>query len=165
MLRLSANGSGFTKWLVDAAFANRDKCLSQTGGLLTMGGGAILSTSKKQKINTKSSTEAELVAVDDMMPQILWTRYFLLEQGFELKKNVAFQDNQSAILLKTNGVNSSSKRTRHINIRFFFIKDRVNAGEVEIQHMPTASMTADFFTKPLQGQKFLEFRRVIINEV
>ena len=164
VLRLSADGSGIMKWLIDAAFANRDKFLSQTGGMLTMGGGAILSTSKKQKLNTKSSTEAELVAVDDMMSQVLWTRYFLLEQGFELKKNVVFQDNQSAILLETNGVASSSKRTRHINIRFFFIKDRVDAGEVEIQHIPTSDMTADFFTKPLQGHHFLKFRRVIMNE-
>ena len=164
ILRLAADGSGFAKWLVDAAFANRDKFLSQTGGMLTMGGGAIMSTSRKQKLNTKSSTEAELVAVDDMMPQILWTRYFLLEQGFDLKGNVIYQDNQSAILLETNGTGSSSRRTRHINIRFYFVKDRVENGEVEINYLPTEEMTADFFTKPLQGQKFIDFRNIIMNQ-
>ena len=129
-----------------------------------MGGGALMSTSKKQKLNTKSSTEAELVAVDDMMSQIIWTRNFLLAQGFDLKGNVVYQDNQSAILLEKNGSASSSKRTRHINIRFFFVKDRVQAGELTIEYCPTDEMVADFFTKPLQGQKFMDFRKLIMNE-
>ena len=163
VLRLTSDGSGLTKWLVDAAFANREKCLSQTGGMLTMGGGAIISTSKKQKLNTKSSTEAELVAVDDMMPQILWTRYFLLAQGFDLTGNIVYQDNQSAILLETNGTTSSSKRTRHIDIRFYFVKDRVESGEVKIEFLPTEEMVGDYFTKPLQGDKFLRFRKIIMN--
>ena len=123
-----------------------------------------MSTSKKQRLNTKSSTEAELVAVDDMMAQIIWTRNFLLEQGFDLKGNIVYQDNQSAILLEKNGTASSSKRTRHINIRFFFVKDRVDAGELSIEYCPTDKMVADFFTKPLQGEKFLSFRRIIMNE-
>ena len=129
-----------------------------------MGGGALMCTSKKQRLNTKSSTEAELVAVDDMMSQIIWTRNFLLAQGFQLNGNVVYQDNQSAILLERNGSASSSKRTRHINIRFFFAKDCVQAGELSIEYCPTESMVADFFTKPLQGQKFLEFRKLIMNE-
>ena len=131
---------------------------------MSMGGGALMCTSKKQRLNTKSSTEAELVAVDDMMLQIIWTRNFLLAQGFQLNGNVVYQDNQSAILLERNGSASSSKRTRHINIRFFFAKDCVQAGELSIEYCPTESMVADFFTKPLQGQKFLEFRKLIMNE-
>ena len=125
--------------------------------------GVILTKCRKQKLNTKSSTEAELVAVDDMMPQILWTRYFLMGQGFDLKGNVVYQDNKSAILLETNGFGSSSRRTRHINIRFYFVKDRVNSGKVEIKFLPTDEMVADFFTKPLQGRKFVEFRNIILN--
>lgn len=129
-----------------------------------MGGGALMCTSKKQKLNTKSSAEAELVAVNDMMPQIIWTRNFLLAQGFELKGNIVYQDNQSAILLERNGSASSSKHTRHINIRFFFVKDRIQAGELSIEYCPTNKMVADFFTKPLQGQKFLDFRQLIMNK-
>ena len=121
-------------------------------------------TSKKQKLNTKSSTKAELVAVDDMMSQIIWTRNFLIEQGFELNGNVVYQDNQSAILLKKNGTASSSKQTRHINIRFFFVKDRVQSGELSIEYCPTDEMVADFFTKPLQGEKFLFFCQIIMNK-
>ena len=76
--------------------------------------------SRKQKLNTKSSTEAELVGIDDVMPQILWTRYFLMGQGFNVTDNILYQDNQSTIKLATNGCASSGKRTRHINIRYFF---------------------------------------------
>ena len=74
---------------------------------------------RKQKLNTTSSTEAELVGVNDAMPQILWTRRFLLSQGVEVAINILYQDNQSAILLEKNGMASSSRRMRHIDIRFF----------------------------------------------
>ena len=164
LLRLSADHSGIVKWLIDAAFANRSNFLSQTGGLMTLGGGAVHSVLKKQRLNTMSSTKAELVAVDDVMPQVIWTRNFLLEQGFDLQGNIVYQDNKSAILLEKNGMLSSSKRTHHINVRFFFVKDRVNSGEVSIEFCPTGDMTADFFTKPLQGHKFFEFRKIIMNE-
>ena len=129
-----------------------------------MGGGAVLSMSKQQKLTTKSSTEAELVAVDDVMPQIIWTRNFLLAQGYHIKNNIVYQDNQAAMLLETNGIGSSSKRTRHINIRFFFVADRIKAGELQVEFCGTDSMIADYFTKPLQGKKFLELRKIIMNE-
>jgi hypothetical protein len=54
-------------------------------------------------LNTKSSTEAEVVAVDDMMPQVIWSRYFLEAQGYGVTDNIVFQDNQSAMLLEKNG--------------------------------------------------------------
>lgn len=59
-------------------------------------------TSAKQKLNTnKSSTEAELVGVNDVIPQVLWTRYYLEAQGFTVSDALVYQDNQSAILLET----------------------------------------------------------------
>lgn len=73
------------------------------------------------------------------------------------------QDNQSAILLETNGKGSSGKRTRHINIRYFFIGDRVASGEVTVKHCPTDQMLGDFFTKPLQGAPFRRFRDAVLN--
>jgi hypothetical protein len=90
---------------------------------MTMGRGFPISVSTKQKLNTKSSTESEFVGVDDMMPITIWTRYFLLEQGYGVVENLIFQDNKSSILLKRNGKASSGKRTRHINIRYRFITD------------------------------------------
>jgi hypothetical protein len=78
--------------------------------------------SKKQKLNTKSSTECELVGVDDASPQMLWTRYFIEGQGYGVESSIIKQDNLSAILLEKNGRASSSKRTKHINVRSFFIR-------------------------------------------
>ena len=119
--------------------------------------------SSKQKLNTCSSTETELVAADDFMPQILWTNNFLNAQGYQTNDTVLFQDNQSAILLEKNGTWSSSKRTKHINCWYYFITDRINAGKLSVVYCPTGEMVGDFFTKPLQGQLFEYFRHIIMN--
>ena len=86
---------------------------------MTLGKGAVQSISRKHKLNTRSSTEAELVGVDDAATMILWTRLFLEAQGYEIDKNIVYQDNKSAILLETNRKRSSGKRTRALNIRYF----------------------------------------------
>ena len=70
----------------------------------------------KQKLNTRSSTEAELVACDDVITKILWTRLFMKSQGYEIEQNILFQDNKSTILLVENGKKSAGKRSRAINI-------------------------------------------------
>jgi hypothetical protein len=130
---------------------------------MMLGKGAVYATSTRQKLNTKSSTEAELVAVDDILSQVLWTRYFLKAQGYDVTESTVYQDNQSAILLENNGKASSSKRTRHINIRYYFVKDKITNKEVRIEYCPTNDMIADFFTKPLQGMLFKKFRSMIMN--
>jgi hypothetical protein len=162
-LTLEAHSIQLVKWWVDGSFAVHADMRSHTGGTMTLGKGSIYSTSTRQKLNTKSSTEAELVGVDDVMPQILWTRYFLQEQGYGACESVVHQDNKSTILLAENGRASSSKRTRHINIRYFFVADRVANKEVSIKYCPTGQMLADYFTKPLQGTPFRKFRDLIMN--
>jgi Reverse transcriptase (RNA-dependent DNA polymerase) len=99
-LTLEANNLQIVKWWVDASFAVHQNMRSHTGGVLSLGKGAIYSISTRQKLNTKSSTEAELVGVDDVMPMILWTRQFMEAQGYTIKDNVLYQDNQSSILLE-----------------------------------------------------------------
>ena len=74
-----------------------------------------------------------------------------------------YQDNQSAILIENNGRASSSRQTKHLNIRYFFITDRIKKGELKIEYCPTDDMVADFFTKSLQGKKFIQFRKIIMN--
>jgi hypothetical protein len=112
----------------------------------------------KQKLNTRSSTETEIVGADDFMPAICWTRYFMKAQGYGVKDNVLFQDNKSSILWEKNGKSSRSKRMKHINIRYFFITDRVKNEEVSVVWCPTGDMVGDFATKPLQGALFRRFR-------
>ena len=116
-----------------------------------------------KKLNSKSSTEAELIKVSDVMSQILWTMYFMEAQGYPLEDNVDYQDNQSAMLLEKNERGSSSKRTRHINIRYFFVTDRIKEGEMRVEYCPTGDMVADYFTKPLQGSLFRKMRDSIMN--
>ena len=163
MLTLESDESGTLHWWVDAAFAVHHNMQSHTGGMLSLGKGAVFSTSTKQKSNTKSSTEAEFVGVDDLMPQILCTKLFLIAQGFFVTDNVIYQDNESAIKLENNGRASSGKRTRHINIRYYFITDHIANGDIRIQHCPTDKLISDFYTKPLQGQLFRTFRSLILN--
>jgi hypothetical protein len=95
------------------------------------------------------------VSVSDVMTQILWTQYFLFTQGYRTKELIVYQDNKSAILLVNNGQTSSSKRTQHINIQYYFVTDRISQGEISVEYCPTREMVADFYTKPLQGAVFM----------
>ena len=149
---------------MDASYAIHHDMRSHTGGVMIIGKGALYTTSTRQKITTRSSTEGELVGVHDVLPQVLWTRYFLQHQGITIIENKLYQDNRSAMLLKKNGVESRSKRTQHINIRVFFIKDCITAGELELQYCPTDEMVGDFFPEPLQGKKVFHFRKFIMGE-
>ena len=161
-LILGADGTGIVKWFVDASFAVHPNMRSHSGGAVTLGRGCPIVTSTKQKLNTMSSTESELVGVDDLMPSVLWTRNFLKAQGYKVTENLLYQDNKSAILLEKNGKASSSKRTRHIAIRYYFVTDRIAKGELTVEWCPTADMIADFMTKPLQGALFRKFRDIVM---
>ena len=121
---------------------------------MTMVTGGTYVQPSKQNLNTKSSTEAELVVVDYVLNQVIWTRYFLKEQGYMIHDNVIYQDNQSAIRLDNNGKQSSSKRTSHINIRYYFITDRIIKQEASVEFCPNFDMIEDYFTKVLQGSQF-----------
>jgi hypothetical protein len=77
-----------------------------------------------------------------------------MAQGYGVTQNLLLQDNQSSILLERNGRASSGKWTRHINIQYFFITNRVNMKEDEIKWCPTKEIEADFMTKPLQRSRF-----------
>ena len=153
-LTLRSDGTRVLKWGADAAFAVHEDMRSHTGGMMTMGKGAIMSYSRKQSLNTRSSTEAEIVAADDMVGPMLWTQRFLEAQGYKLRANVLLQDNQSAIKMETNGKSSAGKRSRHLDIRLFYVTDQIEKGLIEVEFCPTNEMTADHFTKPVHGKKF-----------
>jgi len=131
---------------------------------MSFGRGAVSSQSSKQKLNTKSSTEAELVGASDYLPRTIWTRMFLLGQGYTIDENIFAQDNQSAMKLEKNGRMSCGQKSRHIDIRYFFVKDRIKTKGITVIYCPTEQMLADFFTKPLQGSLFIKFKRIIMGQ-
>ena len=92
--------------------------------------------------------------------QILWTRCFLEEKGIRAQ---IYQDNMSTILLAKNGRMSSSKHTRHINMRYFFSNDKITNKKFKVLYCPIVQMAADMFTKPLEGSLFKKFRAEIMN--
>ncbi len=139
-LILSGENDGVLMWYVDAAFAVHPNMRRHTGGGLTMECGFPIAVSTKQKLYTKRSTESELVGVDNMMPIILWTCYFLLEQGYGVIENLLLQDNKSSIQVDRNGRASSGKRTRHINTCYFIISDQVNMNKDTIDWCPASRM-------------------------
>ena len=147
---------------VDASYGVHQDMKSQTGCTIGIGKGPIYAKSSGQKLNTKSSTEAELVGLSDSTGQILWTRNFLIEQGYNVEAATVYQDNMSTIALVKNG-KSNSERTRHIAIRFFFVADRVASKEIKVEYMQTGEMLADILTKPLQGELFRKLRDKLLN--
>ena len=150
------------KWWVDASFAVHPDYKSHTGAVMSFGRGAPITLSAKQKLNSRSSTTAELIGVDDTMNILLWSKLFLEAQGIDVRENVLYQDNKSAILLQENGKASSGKRTRALNIRYFFVHDQINKGNLHVVYCPTDEMRGDYPTKPLQGQVFHEHRAFIM---
>lgn len=148
--------------LVDASYGVHADGKSHTGCVISLGKGPVYVKSGKQKIVAKSSTEAELVGLSDSIGQIIWSREFLIAQGYDLGVTTVHQDNLSTMALAQNG-QSNSERTRHINIRYFFVTDRIASREIELSHLGTSDMIADILTKPLQGNLFRKLRSQLMN--
>ena len=154
-LILRYDGLKFYKWSVDAAFAMRHDFKSHSRDLMMMSplGGGMASGSAKQKLNNRSSTEAEMVSSDDFLTIIILCKTFLREQGIRLNQNILLQNNLSAkTLIEKGGV--SRKRSRAMNIHYFAMKVYCKQGELKIGHCPTNAMVGYYMTKPLQGIKF-----------
>jgi hypothetical protein len=163
VLTLELGNEQKIEWFVDAAFAVHPDFKGHTGAVSTLGRGAITSVSTKQKANARSSTEAELLGIDDVISKVLWAKRFIEAQGFELDKTLIYRDNTSSMKLEQNGRASASKRTRHFHIKYFYITDLIQRKECIIKYCPTAEMLGDYHTKPLTGSQFMKFRNRIMN--
>ena len=97
---------------VDAAYAVHTDMRSHTGGMISFGRGGIACKSTKQKLNTKSSTEAKFVGASDYLPKTVWVKMFMQAQGYSITENVFEQDNESAIKLEKNGRTSAGPKSR-----------------------------------------------------
>ena len=151
------------EWFIDASFAVHPDFRSHTGGSGRFEGGlgCPIDVSAKQKLNADSSAAAELAAVGQPLPLVMWTPSFSHEQGYPVKTRMC-QDNKSAIPLEKNGRASTSERTRAINMRYFMVTDYVKKGELIVECCPTDEMIGDYYAKPPQGIKFDKFRKIIV---
>ena len=164
LLTLKVEGPIRVTAYVDASFTTHSSDMkSHTGVYITLGKGAFYCRSSKQKLVTNGSTEAGLVGISDALPQIIWFKRFIEAQGHPPTPAHIWEDNQSTISLAKTG-RSCSERSRHIEIRFFWIHDFLASGQVRLEHLHTDQMIADMFTKPLQGAKFKTFRFSCLNE-
>ena len=161
-LILSIDKYGNIKWYFDAVFPVHKDMSSHNGGSVTMGTGGACVKSRNQKLNTKSSTESDLVGVYNVLIHVIWTQYFLKEQGYKIHYNVIYQDNHGAIKLEKNFRQSSIKHTRHINIMYYFITDSIKKQESSVEFCTTLYMMGGYFIKALQGYQFLPLHNIIL---
>jgi histone deacetylase 1/2 len=149
---------------IDAAYGvHTSSGKSHTGCVIVLGdAGPLFCKSVKQKIVTKSSTEAELVGLSDTASQALHLRNFVIAQGYETGPAVIYQDNLSCMSLMKRG-GPSSERSRHIAIRHFWLSEKVADKDVIIEHLSTEKMVANVLTKPVQGAQFERERQGLTN--
>jgi len=162
-LRLTVENMRMLKWYADGSHNVHWDCKGHRGTVFTLGKGATSSYSRKVKSKTRRSTEMELLTADMYMPEMLWSLHLIQAQGYEAECVGIYQDNISTQLLITKGKMSSGKKMKHIKAKFFFIKDRVDDGEIRVIDCPTEVMWADIMTKPLQGTAFRVMRAELMN--
>lgn len=147
---------------IDASFGIHMDGSSRTGVVLYMVGVVIAAWTCKQKIVTKSATESEIVGLSDGCTMVLWAREWLIAQGYtNLGPTMVYQDNQGVLALMSNGRNPR-QRTKHLNVRYFFMVDRILSKELCLAYMPTGKMIADLMTKPVNGKLFLYLRDLLM---
>ena len=160
-LSLGYSGTPRVYTYIDASFGTHSDRKSHTGVYATLGIGGFYTKSTSQKINTTSSCEAEIVALAKGLQQSIWSRGFLIAQGFPPLPITVYQDNQAAMKLIERG-RPAAEQTRHIDLGFFWVTDLVERGIITIVFCPTLSMIADFFTKPLTGSLFSAMRGYVM---
>ena len=146
---------------VDSDYAgDQDDRKSTSGYVFVLGTGAISWSSRKQKIVTLSTTEAEFVAATACACQAIWLSKILEELRFKQKgATIIFCDNNSAIKLSKNPVLHG--RSKHIDVKYYFLRDLNNEGTVELQYCRSEDQLADIFTKPLRSFPFQKLRRLM----
>jgi hypothetical protein len=142
------------KCYVDASFAIHHDGKSHTGVFVTLGTGGIYFKSTRQKIVCKSAWEAELVAQSDSASQAVWTYNFCNELGAGRFRVLLLCDNLGTIASIKKGKPSNDK-SRHVHVRYFWMKQLLENPDFDLQHCGTDMMIADLFTKPLVGETFI----------
>jgi hypothetical protein len=154
---LTFSGTGGVKlsMTVDASYAEHPDRKSHYGITLHVGdnSGSVQTISKKTKMTVLSSTEAEYIGMCEGAKVISWSRQFLGELGFTQKDpSIIYEDNKSAIHMVEKG--NDKGRTKHIDVRYHYIREMVENGEIRVEYLRTEDMIADMLTKPLAKRQF-----------
>ena len=138
--------------------------MGHTGEMMTMDRGALIKVSRKYKLNVGSSTESELVSIDNVLGIMMRSEYFMEAQGYTIKNNMLYQDTKSIILLAKTNHMSAGKAIKHTKNSGFLVADKITQDELTVQHRGTELMWDDDNTKPLQGNRFRQlFRSVLMS--
>ncbi|GKC56880.1 hypothetical protein Tco_1084478, partial [Tanacetum coccineum] len=129
-----------------------DDCKITSGGIQFLGDKIVSWSSKKQDYTAMSYVEAEYVSLSACCAQVIWMRTQLLDFGFCYNKILMYCDSQSAIAISCNPI--QHLRTKHINIRYHFIKEHVEKGTIEIYFVGTKCQLVNLFTKALPKERF-----------
>ena len=155
------HGHWLIKAYVDASFAVHNDQKSHSAIFMTMGSGPLFVRSSKQKIVTKSSWESELVAQSDSGSQAVWQKRFVEELGQGPVHVVFYCDNMGTIASIKKG-KPSSDRSRHVHVRYFWMRELLDTPGYELLYMPTEHMVADIMTKPMTGELFELLRNQLL---
>ena len=137
---------------------------STSGSVILLSDGPVMWSSRRQPCVTLSTAESEYVALSSAVQEIVWLRALLKELGFGQKEPTeVMEDNQSAIAIAT-GANTS-RRTKHIDVRYHYVREKVKTGEIKVTYCATGDMIADVFTKPLGSSKFEELRAKVMSSL
>jgi hypothetical protein len=137
---------------VDAAYANNNRSKSTSGYCFLLNGAIVSWKSKCQPVIALSVAEAEYIAATEAAKEAIWWRLFLNELGIPQQTTILHEDNQACILLAKNP--QAHHRTKHVQVRFHFIREKVESKEIKLQYIPTKKQLGDMFTKALPGFAF-----------
>jgi hypothetical protein len=151
---------------IDASYALHSDAKGQTGIIITLGktGPPVYCKSRKQKLVSRSSTESELIALNEGLPEVIWARQFMEHLGFKQDISTVFEDNQSSIILANKSRGVTISRTKHIQVRYYYVKQLIEQKLITIEYLPTEDMIADILTKPVCGKLFIKLRNLLLNQ-
>ncbi|KRZ81194.1 Retrovirus-related Pol polyprotein from transposon TNT 1-94 [Trichinella sp. T8] len=157
-LLYQAKGEGFLKSYSDADYAGDVTTRrSRTGVVCMCAGGTVLWHSQKQRSVALSTAEAEYVAASEAAKDMMWLMTLFAEVTEVKQKPILFVDNMGAVKLSKNP--EFHKRSKHIDVRFHFVREKYNEGKIDIQHIDSENQKADILTKALPKTRFQNLRQ------
>ena len=145
---------------IDAAHAAHPDGFGHSGGVIMAGGTTLECITRKQKCVARDSTEAEMVALENILLDVEWHNEWFVGQGYKMKAPLIFQDNTSTITLVTKG--GGKMRSKTMRVKQAVILEGSQNGDYEMKYVPTEDMVADIYTKLLSGFKLYRFIKIIM---